>query len=210
MKIPDTLKVDAHSPIPIRRQLTEQLKHVIEGGGVPRDEALPSIRQLAGFLAINPNTVARVVDSRTKRRRATILGIVAALVWFAEWVPVVVVVAFVTWALLHTRMGGRRGQAFLRRLRRVWPPAGLILVPLLLIGAWVAWVSPRPVEAKVVPVVLDVIGLAVIVSPARRRARDTVMLPPSAPDTVLSGLVMAGSPEPPSAPGRLSLPTRPP
>ena len=56
------LQVDAHSPIPIRRQLTEQLKRVIEGGGVPQDQALPSIRELAGFLSINPNTVARVIE----------------------------------------------------------------------------------------------------------------------------------------------------
>ena len=56
------LRVDAHSPIPIRWQLTEQLKHVIEGGGVPRDEALPSIRQLAGFLGINPNTVTHAIE----------------------------------------------------------------------------------------------------------------------------------------------------
>jgi GntR family transcriptional regulator len=56
------LEVDAHSPIPIRRQLTEQLKHAIEGGGVGRDQALPSIRALAGFLGINPNTVARVIE----------------------------------------------------------------------------------------------------------------------------------------------------
>lgn len=56
------LRVDAHSPIPIRRQLTEQVKHAIEGGGVARDQALPSIRELAGFLGINPNTVARVIE----------------------------------------------------------------------------------------------------------------------------------------------------
>src|SRR5919198_4428083 len=62
MRIPMNLKVDGHSPIPIRRQLTEQLKHAIESGGVARDQALPSIRELAGFLAINPNTVARVVE----------------------------------------------------------------------------------------------------------------------------------------------------
>ena len=62
MKIPVRLRVDAHSPIPIRWQLTEQLKHVIEGGGVPRDQALPSIRELAGFLGINPNTVARAIE----------------------------------------------------------------------------------------------------------------------------------------------------
>src|SRR5439155_1297695 len=48
--------------IPIRRQLTEQLKHAIESGGVARDQALPSIRELAGFLGINANTVARVVE----------------------------------------------------------------------------------------------------------------------------------------------------
>jgi len=56
------LHVDAHSPIPIRRQLAEQLKHFIEGGGFPREQALPSIREMAGFLAINPNTVARVIE----------------------------------------------------------------------------------------------------------------------------------------------------
>ena len=31
------LYVDAHSPIPIRRQLAEQLKHFIESGGFPRE-----------------------------------------------------------------------------------------------------------------------------------------------------------------------------
>jgi GntR family transcriptional regulator len=62
MQIPMRLQVDAHSPIPIRRQLTEQLKHVIESGGVPRDQTLPSIRELAGFLGINTNTVARVIE----------------------------------------------------------------------------------------------------------------------------------------------------
>ena len=56
------LKIDGHSPIPIRRQLMEQLRHAIEGGAVQRDQALPSIRELAGFLGVNPNTVARVID----------------------------------------------------------------------------------------------------------------------------------------------------
>ena len=62
MTIPIRLRVDARSPIPIRWQLSEQLKHVIEVGGVPRDQALPSIRELAGFLGINPNTVARAIE----------------------------------------------------------------------------------------------------------------------------------------------------
>jgi DNA-binding transcriptional regulator YhcF (GntR family) len=62
MSIAMKLTIDGHSPIPIRRQLTEQLKHAIESGGVARDQALPSIRELAGYLGINANTVARVVE----------------------------------------------------------------------------------------------------------------------------------------------------
>jgi GntR family transcriptional regulator len=62
MPITMNLHVDARSPIPIRRQLTEQLKHAIESGVVPRDQTLPSIRELAGFLGINTNTVARVIE----------------------------------------------------------------------------------------------------------------------------------------------------
>lgn len=62
MSLAINLRVDVRSPIPIRRQLTEQIKHVIDAGGVPRDQALPSIRELAGFLGINPNTVSRVIE----------------------------------------------------------------------------------------------------------------------------------------------------
>jgi len=62
MKLSMRLRVDAQSPIPIRWQLAEQLKHAIEGGGVSRNQPLPSIRELAGFLGINPNTVARAIE----------------------------------------------------------------------------------------------------------------------------------------------------
>ena len=62
MKVHLDLQVDGRRPIPIRRQLTEQLKHLIAGGGIPPEQPLPSIRELAGFLGINPNTVARVIE----------------------------------------------------------------------------------------------------------------------------------------------------
>jgi DNA-binding transcriptional regulator YhcF (GntR family) len=62
MAITMNLHVDVRSPIPIRRQLTEQLKHAIESGVVPPDQTLPSIRELARFLDINTNTVARVIE----------------------------------------------------------------------------------------------------------------------------------------------------
>jgi hypothetical protein len=54
--------VDAHSPIPIRRQLTEPRTHVIEGGSAPRNQALPSPRELVGFLDINPNTREQAIE----------------------------------------------------------------------------------------------------------------------------------------------------
>jgi GntR family transcriptional regulator len=62
MTIRTLLRIDPHSPIPIRRQLSEQLKHVLERGGIPAGQPLPSIRELAGFLGINPNTVARAIE----------------------------------------------------------------------------------------------------------------------------------------------------
>jgi hypothetical protein len=55
------LYVDAQSPSPIRRPLT-QLDHVIEGGGVPPNQTRPSILEPTGFLGINPGTVARVIE----------------------------------------------------------------------------------------------------------------------------------------------------
>jgi hypothetical protein len=54
------LQIDTSSPIPIRRPLTEQLEHVIEGGGSPREQALPSGRELAGFF--DPNTITRAIE----------------------------------------------------------------------------------------------------------------------------------------------------
>jgi DNA-binding transcriptional regulator YhcF (GntR family) len=62
MKLSMRLRVEAHSPIPIRWQLAEQLKHVIEGGSVPRNQPLPSVRELASCFGINPKTVARAIQ----------------------------------------------------------------------------------------------------------------------------------------------------
>jgi len=47
------------SGIPLYLQLIEQVKHAIEAGVVRAGEQLPSVRQIAVALLINPNTVAR-------------------------------------------------------------------------------------------------------------------------------------------------------
>ena len=53
--------VDAHSPIPIRRQLTELREHVSEGGSDSRTQVLRA-PELVGFLGITPNTRVRAIE----------------------------------------------------------------------------------------------------------------------------------------------------
>ena len=61
------LRVDAHGPIPIRWQLTERPKHVIGRGGVPQEQALPSIREPAGILSTDSNRVVRAIEDLERR-----------------------------------------------------------------------------------------------------------------------------------------------
>lgn len=44
---------------PIYRQIVEQLRRLIAGGQLTAGELLPSVRDVAGFHAINPMTVSR-------------------------------------------------------------------------------------------------------------------------------------------------------
>jgi GntR family transcriptional regulator len=44
---------------PIYRQIVEQLRRLIAGGQLPPGELLPSVRDVAGFHAVNPMTVSR-------------------------------------------------------------------------------------------------------------------------------------------------------
>ncbi|MCW3491663.1 GntR family transcriptional regulator [Dethiobacter alkaliphilus] len=52
--------VDPHSGVPIYVQLKEQVKKAVAGGVLKPGEQLPSVRELALKLTVNPNTVAKV------------------------------------------------------------------------------------------------------------------------------------------------------
>ncbi len=52
------LTIDKRSPFSIQRQLATQLLHLIRSGSLKPGEQLPTVRQLAGYLRINHNTVA--------------------------------------------------------------------------------------------------------------------------------------------------------
>jgi GntR family transcriptional regulator len=51
--------VDPRSPTPIYDQISSQVKHACAAGTLRRGDILPSVRQMAVSLRVNPNTVAR-------------------------------------------------------------------------------------------------------------------------------------------------------
>jgi len=53
------IRIDNASDRPVYQQIIDQVKHDIAMGRLVRDEKLPTVRQLAGQLAINPNTIAK-------------------------------------------------------------------------------------------------------------------------------------------------------
>ena len=53
------LQLNPSSGVPLYLQLIEQIKHAIEAGAMRAGDQLPSVRQMAEELMINPNTVVR-------------------------------------------------------------------------------------------------------------------------------------------------------
>lgn len=51
--------IDLHSGVPVYRQLIDQVRGGIASGALTAGDQLPTVRQLAVDLAINPNTVMR-------------------------------------------------------------------------------------------------------------------------------------------------------
>lgn len=59
------LRIDLHSPTPLFEQIAFAVKEAIARGDLQAGERLPSVRELAQQLAINPNTVVRAYDVLT-------------------------------------------------------------------------------------------------------------------------------------------------
>jgi len=51
--------IDPASGVPFYRQIIDQIKYAIARGGLKPGDQLPTVRQLAVELAINPNTVSK-------------------------------------------------------------------------------------------------------------------------------------------------------
>ena len=54
-----TFHLDYRDPLPIYEQLKQECKRLILSGVIAPGDKLPSVRELAGSLSINPNTIQR-------------------------------------------------------------------------------------------------------------------------------------------------------
>src|SRR5881296_1392520 len=53
-------QINPHSGVPVYRQMIDQVKYYVASDALKAEDQLPSIRELAQALAINPTTVVRV------------------------------------------------------------------------------------------------------------------------------------------------------
>lgn len=60
--VPIWLHVNIRSGVPIYVQLIEQIQHALEVGTLAPGDTLPSVRELAGELAIAPNTIVKAYN----------------------------------------------------------------------------------------------------------------------------------------------------
>lgn len=56
---PPRIQIDGKSGVPFYRQINEQIKIAVARGRLRPGDRLPTVRQLAVDLAVNPNTVVR-------------------------------------------------------------------------------------------------------------------------------------------------------
>jgi GntR family transcriptional regulator len=63
-----TFRLDGHSGVPVYRQLIDQVQAGVASGTLAAGDQLPTVRQVAVDLAINPNTVSRAYREMEIRR----------------------------------------------------------------------------------------------------------------------------------------------
>ena len=82
MSDPSALSINAGSPEPIYRQLMEQLRRRVASGALVAGQEVPSVRELALALAINPMTVSKAyslleAEGLLERRRGLAMVVAA-------------------------------------------------------------------------------------------------------------------------------------
>ena len=75
------IEIDTRSQVPIYEQIMDRIRALVREGNLRPDSPLPSVRQLAADLDVNPNTVAKAYSLlereglvTTARRRGTLIA----------------------------------------------------------------------------------------------------------------------------------------
>jgi hypothetical protein len=97
---------------------------------------------------------------RRERRAATLL-LLTSVLWLHEWLPALLVVAWVSWLILHKQLEGSLGEGLVGLWRRRWPPGTLVLIPLLTANALAYWVY-APLPGRIMPFALNLLGLSIL------------------------------------------------
>ncbi len=63
----DVIKIDYRDPRPIYEQVVDGIEELALRGALPADTQIPSVRQLAMELSINPNTIQRAYGELERR-----------------------------------------------------------------------------------------------------------------------------------------------
>jgi GntR family transcriptional regulator len=56
------IEIDPASPVPLYRQISEQLRRLIAIGALKQGDRLPTVRELAARVRVNRNTAARAIQ----------------------------------------------------------------------------------------------------------------------------------------------------
>lgn len=104
-----------------------------------------------------------LANGERRRRHAATLLLVTSVLWLHQWLPALLVIAWVAWLVLPKRREGDLGEALVRLWRRTWPPVTLLLAPLLVANTLAYWVY-APVPGKIVPIILNLLGLSIVLS----------------------------------------------
>ena len=99
-------------------------------------------------------------DRKRGRRAAGVLFVAGWAFWLHRWVPTLLVVTFVAWLILHHRLEAGLGDVLLRRWRRAWPPAPVVLIPLLFASTLAFVLLDAPVKARILPIGLHALAFS--------------------------------------------------
>lgn len=56
------IQINPHSGVPVYRQIIDQVKFMVSGNALMKGDQLPSIRDLARQLTVNPTTIAKAYE----------------------------------------------------------------------------------------------------------------------------------------------------